>query len=151
MLATDSQDSAEEEHCAGDRHENHNSDAVEVVVPWPEKKVNTPQQQGHRTGQIQQGPHQGSVISCQLSEVKQICGHWIVTAGPEVATQRARHRHAAALIQAGHQNGRTRSMRYFLLPPLIVLGLAGCVDVHEHPTPQQCSTWKPIFRNKCDP
>ena len=31
-------------------------------------------------------------------------------------------------------------MRYFLLPPLIFLGLAGCVDVHEHPTPQPTAT-----------
>ena len=32
-------------------------------------------------------------------------------------------------------------MRYSLLLPLIFLGLAGCVDVHEHPNPQPTATF----------
>ena len=31
-------------------------------------------------------------------------------------------------------------MRISFLLPLVVLGLAGCVDVHEHPSPQPAAT-----------
>jgi hypothetical protein len=31
-------------------------------------------------------------------------------------------------------------MRISFLLPLVVLGLAGCVDVHEHPNPQPAAT-----------
>ena len=31
-------------------------------------------------------------------------------------------------------------MRIAFLLPLVVLGLAGCVDVHEHPNPQPAAT-----------
>jgi len=31
-------------------------------------------------------------------------------------------------------------MRISLLLPLVFLGLAGCVDVHEHPNPQPTAT-----------
>jgi hypothetical protein len=71
----------------------------------------------------------------------------LVIGRPRVAMKRTRVGHEATRITGDRR--ATRAPRYpppgrnprmrasLLLLPLAVLGLAGCVDVHEHPTPRE--------------
>jgi hypothetical protein len=67
--------------------------------------------------------------------------HRVVIGCQETATKAARTGHGTEVIK-----GRPFStegyvmMRISFLLPLVMLGLAGCVDVHEHPAPQPSAT-----------